>query len=229
MNSSNTDNLRRIIRRHLTAANARKPDLEVVLCWEHDILQRLDPIFPTALDAAFTAAREEAALRRSQGRFGVLALDDVLRNYTRQPKETEKPLPDPRCPWDCRGGQVQIQDPEGYDCTVPCSCRLGTWARETLVIFQGRRNVEELIRSGWPTPSRPRKLSREDLVWCSTRASMVGVPAALEEYRQHSRQHAPLPELPEDMIARTVASIDGAAAQNDKSPRRGGLVPGEGA
>lgn len=215
----NSDNLRRIIRRHLTAANARKPDLEVVLCWEHDILQRLDPIFPTALDAAFTAAREEAALRRSQGRFGVLALDDVLAHYRKAPKETERPLPDPRCPWDCRDGQVAIQDPAGYDCTVPCSCRLGTWARDTLTIFKGRRDIEELIRTGWPTPARKRKLSDEELAWCVTRSSQVGVPAALEEYRQNTRQHAPLPELPEDMIARTLASLDGAEAQNDKSPR----------
>jgi len=196
-----------VIRRQLGLNNGRLPADEMIKAWSTDLLHRLGPIVPEHLESSFVAAREEAAERRARGAFGALNLDDVIRIYKRRPRpETAVPY-DPYCSY-CRHGHVMMTDPQGYETQVPCSCAAGRHQGATLKIYEGRHNVEELLRRGWELKVSPLKVSREETVWLVSRSERTSPTIALAELRALRESGEPLPPLSPTDSARAKAILD---------------------
>jgi len=179
------DQIAETIEAQLTSANQRTPDPDIVETWLIDLQNRLGAISTDRLERAFTAAREECAERRARGQFGQLALDDVIRQYRRTKARAVDVPTDPHCPHACDKGHAMMTDREGYDVQVPCSCLAGEHLRAHLKIYQGRRNVEELLRFGWRVKSRSRRrLSEEEVQWLMARSFETSIAHAMWEHRK---------------------------------------------
>ena len=71
-----------------------------------------------------------------------------------------------------------------YDVLVPCSCRAGEHLRGRLKIFDGKRNVDELLRSGWSMKPQPRVLSQDETQWLMARSFETSIAHAMWEKRK---------------------------------------------
>ena len=178
---------------HLTAASQKDPEGSVIKTWTRDLQHRLGAISPERLEKAFILAREEASIRRGQGRFGQLILDDVVRQYRKVPSTVEAVPEDPHCPHFCDKGHLMMIDRDDYEVQAPCSCRAGEHQRTRLKIYDGRRNADELLRMGWKLKPQARKLSHDEIQWLMARSFEAGITGALWEKR-NDRQGTPRAE-----------------------------------
>ena len=196
------------IESQLTSANQKKPDPAVVKAWLRDLTSRLGDMTPSRLSQAFALARDEASERRGRGAFGQLALDDVIRHYRRTPAAApEIPIP-AECTYGCAEGHLMMIEPPGhYEVQVPCSCVAGEFQRASLRIYEGARNVEELLRFGWKLKATHQRLRREELLWLIVRSDTTSPTAAMEQLRAGKAQGAPLPHLSAAETARAAAVI----------------------
>ena len=178
-----------VITSQLCSINQKDPDGELVETWLRDLQHRLGAIAPDRLAAAFVVARDDCAERRARGAFGQLSLDDVIRHYRRAPAEAESIPQDPHCPHACDRGNALMTDPKlpTYDVLGPCSCRAGEHLRAKRAAFEGKRNVEELLRFGWRLKPRPAPLSQEDTRWLMARTFETSIQHALWEHREGRR------------------------------------------
>jgi len=174
------------IESQLTSANQRQPEPGVIKAWARDLQHRLGAISPERLREAFILARDEASIRRGRGAFGQLALDDVIRHYRKVPATVEAVPVDPHCPHFCDKGKVMMIDSKApaHDVLVPCSCRSGEHLRSRLKIFDGKRNADELLRSGWSMKPQPRRLSEDETQWLMARSFETSIAHALWEKRK---------------------------------------------
>ena len=195
-----------ILDRQLLAHNGKAADPGVVTAWTRDLLSRLGPIVPEHLEAAFVAAREEAAERRARGRFGQLSIDDVVRSYRRAPKPVDAVPFDPYCGY-CREGHVLMIDPEGYEVQVPCACAAGEHQRGLLKIYEGRHNVEELLRRGWKLKTSPQRITQDEVMWLVARSERTRPVEALAELNALKAANDPLPQLSDEEIERARSII----------------------
>lgn len=188
------DNVINIIKEQIGLIRGRDATDNEIGSWLRDLTHRLGSISPGKLEAAFVSARDEAAERRSRGRFGQVSLDDVILSYRRTKAEPEDLPEDPYCAFDCDGGHVMmISKGDNYDVTVPCSCATGEHLRQTRIIFKGRHNVDELLRMGWKLkPSAPR-ISEEDLLFLMARSYETSIAGAMWEIK-HNRRIEPRDE-----------------------------------
>lgn len=187
------DNVINIIKEQIGLARGREATDNEIGSFLRDLTHRLGSISPGKLEAAFIAAREDAAERRSRGRFGQVSLDDVILSYRRTKADPEDLPEDPYCAFECDGGHVLMVDRDGYDVTVPCSCATGEHLRNNRIIFKGRRNVDELLRMGWKLRPKAPRLSDEDLIFLMARSFETSIAGAMWEIR-HNRRIEPRDE-----------------------------------
>ena len=178
------------IENQLTSANQKKPDPSVVKAWLRDLQHRLGAISPDRLERAFVLARDEASLRRGRGSFGQLSLDDVIRHYKTIPASVEEVPDDPHCPHACTKGEAMMIDRKGYEVVVPCSCRAGEHLRIRLKIYEGRRNVDELLRAGWKLKPRAQRISEDELQWLMARSFETSIMHAMWERKEGREMEA---------------------------------------
>ena len=182
-----SDAIFKLLSEQLQLVRGKTPEDHEVGSWFRDLSNRLGSIQPQRLEVAFTMTREEAAERRAAGRFGQLAIDDVIRAYRKAPRDPEDIPEDPYCPHDCDRGEAYMIDREGYETLVPCSCQAGEYLRATRRIFKGRRNVDELLRFGWTMKPPPFQVSEEDLLFLMARAREAGIGGAMWEFNNNRR------------------------------------------
>jgi hypothetical protein len=187
------ENIINIIKSQLSLARNRDATDNEIGMWLRDLTNRLGSLSPGRLEAAFTSAREDAAERRSRGRFGQLSLDDVILSYRRAKAEPEDLPQDPYCAFDCDGGHVLMVDRDNYDVTVPCSCQTGTHLRNARAIYRGKHNVDELLQRGWKLRPRAPRIGEEDLIFLMARSFETSIAGAMWEMK-HDRRIEPRDE-----------------------------------
>jgi len=198
-----------VVRQSLEAIRSKAPADSEISSWIRDLERRIGKLDPPALLQAFDRAREDAAERRAAGRFGAVALDDVIRSYRKTPQTVAEVPQDASCAYGCREGHLLMLDRGGCENVAPCSCRAGEHQRRALKIYEDSRNIEELRRMGWTLKPRTRRLPPGDILWLMARSEAVGAADAVRDYRKLGGRD--LPKQPAGAVERARRAIEAGA------------------
>ena len=186
MPSSLTD----IVLRNLQLIRSRTPSVAEANTWVEEFNRKLGSIDPERLQAAFDAAREDAA---GTTRFRPLHFDDIAHAYkrTHSPADTSSdgPPTDPHCSRRCGDGKVTVLDAKGYDVLALCDCDAGRWWSGQPA-WASYPSVSDLLSTRRFTEPEEAQVSPAQAEWLRDRTGQVGIKQALDEFTAEMQRRA---------------------------------------
>jgi hypothetical protein len=186
MPSSLTD----IVLRNLQLIRSRTPSVAEANTWVEEFNRKLGSIDPERLQAAFDAAREDAA---GSARYRPLHFDDIANSYrrTHSPADTspDGPPTDPHCSRRCGDGKVTVLDAKGYAILALCDCAAGRW-HAGQPAWSCYPSVSDLLSTRRYTEPEEAQVSPAQAEWLRDRTGQVGIKQALEEFTAEMQRRA---------------------------------------
>ncbi|MAH51743.1 hypothetical protein CMI37_38355 [Candidatus Pacearchaeota archaeon] len=178
MPSSLTD----IVLRNLQLIRSRTPSVAEANTWVEEFNRKLGSADPERLQAAFDAAREEAA---GSARYRPLHFDDIAASYrrTNSPGDAapDGPPTDPNCRRRCGDGKVAVRDGKGYEVLALCDCDAGRWWAGQPA-WGSYPSVSDLLSTQRFKEPEEDQVSQAQAEWLRDRTGQVGIKQALAEF-----------------------------------------------